>query len=347
MRPSAPLPVLLFLFAVVAAGPAAPPSLTAERFTTNPLLHGALPAIRKLGDPNLNGPSALEMPDWVEGRLGRYYLYFASHTGTSIRLAYADDIHGPWTVHPEGVVQARDVSICRGHIASPDAHLEGRTVWLFVHCGVRHSRGLPVDWDSRSQCTVAVSSSDGLRFVAAETPRFVGPFYFRLFTHEGAVYALAKRRGAGGGVLYRCPLSTIAGCAATPFSRGPKVIDRMRHAAVANLNGTLWVLYSRVGDAPESIYAQRFDLRGDWRRWGAREGLSDPGGLLLAPEAPYEGGRLPVEPSGPGPSLKEARRVQDPALLRISAGEWVLFYSAGGERTIAAATLRLGPRPAS
>jgi len=35
--------------------------------------------------------------------------------------------------------------------------------------------------------------------IALPAPRFVGPFYFRLFTHEGAVYALAKRRGAGGG----------------------------------------------------------------------------------------------------------------------------------------------------
>lgn len=40
----------------------------------------------------------------MEGRLGRYYLYFASHTGSFIRLAYAASVDGPWTIHPGGVL---------------------------------------------------------------------------------------------------------------------------------------------------------------------------------------------------------------------------------------------------
>ena len=39
---------------------------------------------------NINGPSLVRMPDWAEGRLGRYHLYFADHKGSYIRLAYAD-----------------------------------------------------------------------------------------------------------------------------------------------------------------------------------------------------------------------------------------------------------------
>jgi hypothetical protein len=35
-------------------------------------------------------------------RLGKYYLYFADHKGRYIRLADADDIAGPWTIHPPG-----------------------------------------------------------------------------------------------------------------------------------------------------------------------------------------------------------------------------------------------------
>ena len=52
---------------------------------------------------NINGPSLISMPDWVPGRLGAYYLYFAHHMGTYIRLAYSDSLHGPWRIHPGGV----------------------------------------------------------------------------------------------------------------------------------------------------------------------------------------------------------------------------------------------------
>src|SRR3954462_555839 len=51
---------------------------------------------------NIQGPSAIRVPDWVAGRLGAYYLYFADHKGSYIRLAYADHPAGSWTVHPPG-----------------------------------------------------------------------------------------------------------------------------------------------------------------------------------------------------------------------------------------------------
>src|SRR5580704_19606753 len=54
---------------------------------------------------NIQGPSLIRVPDWVEDRLGRYYLYFADHKGSYIRLAYADALTGPWCVHPPGSLQ--------------------------------------------------------------------------------------------------------------------------------------------------------------------------------------------------------------------------------------------------
>ena len=44
----------------------------------------------------------IRVPDWIEDRLGTYYLYFADHKGSYIRLAYADHLTGPWCVHPPG-----------------------------------------------------------------------------------------------------------------------------------------------------------------------------------------------------------------------------------------------------
>src|SRR4051812_36534238 len=53
---------------------------------------------------NLNFPSVVRVPDWVEGRLGKYYLYFSAHHGTYVRLAYADEVTGPWTVYEPGTL---------------------------------------------------------------------------------------------------------------------------------------------------------------------------------------------------------------------------------------------------
>ena len=51
---------------------------------------------------NIQGPSLIRVPDWIENPHGTYYLYFADHKGSYIRLAYADGLTGPWRVHPPG-----------------------------------------------------------------------------------------------------------------------------------------------------------------------------------------------------------------------------------------------------
>ena len=66
----------------------------ATRFKENPLI--TLAMSRSIGD-NANGPTVIRVPAWVQRPLGRYYMYFAHHSGTFIRLAYADSLRGPWT----------------------------------------------------------------------------------------------------------------------------------------------------------------------------------------------------------------------------------------------------------
>ncbi|MBI3972242.1 MAG: hypothetical protein HY332_13225, partial [Chloroflexi bacterium] len=61
--------------------------MTVHRFPTNPIIRPHMDG--RMGD-NINGPSLIRVPDWVDDPLGRYYLYFAHHRGTYIRLAYAD-----------------------------------------------------------------------------------------------------------------------------------------------------------------------------------------------------------------------------------------------------------------
>ena len=66
-----------------------------ERLLDEPII---TPATHPSIGENIQGPSLVRVPDWVQAPLGRYYLYFADHKGRYIRLAYAAALMGPWTV---------------------------------------------------------------------------------------------------------------------------------------------------------------------------------------------------------------------------------------------------------
>ena len=91
-----------------------------QRFRTNPLITPA--SSSTLGD-NINGPSVIRVPDWLPNPLGKYYMDFTHHAGTFIRLAYADQLDGPWKIYEPGTLQLGDDECFQNHIASPDVHV--------------------------------------------------------------------------------------------------------------------------------------------------------------------------------------------------------------------------------
>ena len=80
-------------------------SLIIRRLLDHPIISQQMSP--SLGN-NINGPSLIRVPDWVPNPLGRYYLYFAHHKGRSIRLAYADQVTGPWTIWEAGALSLED-----------------------------------------------------------------------------------------------------------------------------------------------------------------------------------------------------------------------------------------------
>src|SRR4051795_5349577 len=89
---------------------AAEERLAPRRLPQNPLI--TVNSSATLGG-NVNGPTVIRVPAWVEHPLGRYYMYFANHIGDFIRLAYADAITGPWRVYEPGVLHVRDTAFFR------------------------------------------------------------------------------------------------------------------------------------------------------------------------------------------------------------------------------------------
>ncbi len=299
-----------------------------------------------IGD-NIQGPSLIRAPAWVENPLGRYYLYFADHKGAYIRLAFADVLTGPWTVHEPGSLHLVDsclltepppatdeeVEVIRAlyrealggdqlpddlaleattpHIASPDVHVDAANRRIVMYFHGLEALGLQVS-------RVALSA-DGVGFEAR--PETLGAPYLRAFDLGGWTYALTMP----GQVL-----RSADGISA--FEPGPQLFEPlMRHAAVTVRDGVLQVFWTRVGDAPESILLSTVDLSGDWLDW--RE--SDPV-EVLRPERSWEGADLPVEPSIRSVAPGWVNQLRDPALFE-EHGRTYLLYAVGGESGIAIA----------
>ena len=283
------------------------------RLGDGPIIRPGMDA--RMGD-NINGPSLIRVPAWVRRPLGRYYLYFAHHDGRYVRLAYADDLLGPWTTHEAGVLPL-DASGFRGHIASPDVHVDEarQQIRLYYHGSHTPSDALSPQW------TCLALSSDGLAFTAQTEP--LGAPYFRAFSWDGWVYAIGMP-----GILYRSR-DGLGG-----FEQGPTLLGpETRHVAVDIVDGVLRVFYTRAGDCPERILLTTVALAGDWRSWAATPPVN-----VLAPELPYEGGNLPRVPSARGLIAEPACQLRDPAIFRED-GRVYLLYAVAGERGIAIAEI--------
>ena len=261
---------------------------------------------------NINGPSLIGAPEWLERPLGNYYLYFAHHNGTYIRLAYADDIQGPWRIYEPGTLKLEEAHAIL-HVASPDVHVDNaqQQIRMYYHSPV--SEG--------GQRTKVAISKDGIHFEAS--PENLGQPYFRVFRWDGWHYAIGMP-----GIFYRSRDGL------TDFQPGPTLFaDNMRHCALKLDGGKLSVYYSMVGDAPECIYLSTIDLTPDWMEWvpGDRQNV-------LRPELDHEGSNLPNEPSKRGAIMEPVNQLRDPCVY-VEDGVTYLLYSVAGEQGIALAKL--------
>ena len=291
----------------------------AERLCDKAIVHPHMAGLEGRLRANINGPSLIRVPSWVERRLGEYYLYFAHHGGRFIRLAYADRIEGPWTVHRGGTLRM-DQTPCHSHVASPDVHVDddSREIRMYYHGVLDDRAGRP------GQVTLAAVSHDGVNFRTCSP--VLGPFYFRVFRHGGWHYAIAKLGNESGGVLRSRRWDE-------PFSHGRTILPHVRHTAPLVEGDTLRLFYSRGGDCPERILLTTIDISAPWGRW-----RTTAPELVLEPEMPWEGADEPLEPSSFGAARGPVRQLRDPGIF-ADEGKLYLLYSVAGEQGIAIARL--------
>ena len=212
-----------------------------------------------------------------------------------------------------GAAISHDVlaEITTPHIASPDVHVDHarQRIVMYFH-------GLE---DVARQVSRAAISTNGIDFAAR--PEILGPSYMRIFLHDGMVYALAMP-----GIISRSA-DGLGG-----FTTGPTLFNpNMRHAALLKRDRALYVFWTEVGRAPETILVSRIDLAGDWMGWH-----DEPAIELLRPEFAWEGANAPLVPSVRSTAYGVVNQLRDPAIYEDD-GLFYLLYAVGGEAGIALA----------
>ena len=310
------------------------------RAARNPIIQ---PGMHDRIGTNINGPSLMKVPEWVDDPLGRYYLYFSHHKGDHIRLAYADSLEGEWTIHGPGALsledslfpvekpplesfseaqqkqfrayRARGLDFLYAHIASPEVMVEPQKeeIRLYYHGML----------ETGAQATRVAVSFDGIHFTARE--QVITRPYLLMFRWNDQFYGMAMP-----GIFYRSRDGL------TNFEKGPQLFNgNMRHSALLVRDSTLYVFWTQVGDAPERLLLSRIDLTGDWSAWKESEAVE-----VLRPEEEWEGSGLPIEASIRGAIEKPVNQLRDPALYEEDGKLWLL-YSIAGEYGIAISTLQM------
>ena len=348
------MPRALFIsLTLVSAGYCQRPE--AVRLPQNPLI--TQESSKTLGD-NINGPSIIRVPAWIQHPLGRYYLYFAHHKGDHIRLAYADAIAGPWKIYEPGVLNVKDTIFYRPqpdpqgspdtlytHVASPEVYVDAvnKRLIMYVHGMFTEGKAWPSEpaaalkWmreNGYAQYSQTTVSEDGLHFtplpgITEKTS------YLRVFAWHGAFYSMGRL-----GILGKS--ANLTG----PFEMGPSPFaggayaGKVRHVGLALRGETLYVFFSGIGDAPERILLSTIELKGDWHMWKASAPQE-----VLAPREAWECAGLPPVPSKAGESEGRERALRDPYLIE-DGGKVIMFYSYCGEQGLAAADVTSFPRRA-
>ncbi|MHA2394256.1 MAG: hypothetical protein ACXAEX_20155, partial [Promethearchaeota archaeon] len=299
---------------------------------------------------NIQGPSLIKVPQWIDAPYGKYYLYFADHKGQYIRLAYSNKIQGPWKIHVPGSLQIENsyyptkppmvnekilnqiktkaeingidfsklshdliTELTTPHIASPDVHVdnENRRIIMYFH-------GLQ---DFAKQVSRVALSKDGILFQAL--PTVIGRTYMRIFKHDGFTYAMAMP-----GQFYRSEDGL------TNFEEGPLLFNsNMRHSALLIRGNCLYVFWTQVGDTPERILLSTIDILGDWMEWKESRAVE-----VLRPEESWEGADAPLEPSVRSVAYGIVNQLRDPAVY-VEDDRVFLLYAVAGESGIGLAEI--------
>ncbi len=334
------------------------------------------PSNRRSDGDNINGPSLIRVPNFISrgnrvNRDANYYLYFAHHNGEYIRMAWAENVTGPYRLYDAGASVGdrgvlddnrnridldNGVGIQDNHIASPDVHVETspNRIVMYFHAGGYRFDGRNIN----SQRTFVNTSSRGAEFRRRDTePVVLGDSYFRVFEDNNTLYAMDNRGIPRRARSFNNPWRPTNGyyngnSLASLWQQNnndfyqDRIADernqsrsqrRLRHTGVRVAGREAQVFFTERGDSQEHIRLSRINLNvSSWNNWNP----SYPGNEILRPVSGWEGGQYNRRTSEAGAAPERVNQLRDPDVFVDDDGSIYLLYAGGGEDGIGIAALR-------
>ncbi|MGB5420086.1 DUF7594 domain-containing protein [Algibacter sp.] len=316
---------------------------------------------------NINGPSLIRVPDWIPTierahSTAQYYLYFADHIGDYIRMAWAANIEGPYTLYDDSVsvgdrgvldnnesdiILANNIVIQENHLASPDVIVDdvNQRIIMYFHSG---SSFFVNGTEVNKQVSWVSTSPYGLEFYNGIEPIHFGKSYFRVFEYDNELYSLENQAKFSKALDYNDPWGAPVGhnyedelwetLAGNQFQDDINLSlseIRVRHTAAHVEGDELMVFYSRRGELQERIMLSTIDLSvGDWSLWDP----TYPPIEILTPNPGWEGGQNTLAASQSGDEVNVSQ-LRDPDIFKDADGQYYVVYSGNGEGGLGIAKL--------
>ncbi|MEP5340179.1 MAG: DNRLRE domain-containing protein [Algibacter sp.] len=320
-----------------------------------------------LGDgADINGPSLIRIPDWIPTNQradvsALYYLYFAHHSGDYIRMAWAANIEGPYTLYNDfttpgdrgvldnnesDIILNNNIYIEENHLASPDVIIDdvNQRIIMYFHSGSSYYVN---NVEQNDQVTWVSTSPYGLEFYNGIESVHLGSSYFRVFEYDGDLYALDNggktNKALDGANPWAIPsghdFTTQLWDRASDNGFGddipvPTGDLRVRHTGVRVVGDQLHAFYSRRGDLQERIQLSTIDMTVDWESWDPTYPPID----ILTPNPGWEGGNLTMDNSKTSDAIN-VNQLRDPDIFEDTDGQLYLIYTGSGEGGLGIAKL--------
>ena len=335
---------------------------------------------QSVGYPNINGPSLVRVPDWVEAPLGRYYLYFAHHKGKHIRMAFADQLAGPWTYYEDSTGTRSSSVLPLGKTGTPLKE-GGKTNLTTLLDYMGWSEAIALAQIGRTTRKVYKEKLDqDIKTSEPTTPHLASPeivvdheqkrmiLYFHAVV-EGSLQMSFVAQSRDG-----LQFEVIPKPVALPYMRSfsgdftkklhgqhyfltmPGMLYRSTDGFTDFEVRQKWLFDTAVRHA--GLYLQGTDLHLFYTRVGDeperilytmvdvsspnwKEWRAGPSQELLQPEKDWEGAKLPIQPSLRGEVSLQVNQLRDPDIFEDRDGSLYLLYAGGGEQGIGIASMKL------
>tara|TARA_B100000586_G_C20082253_1_gene415944 strand:+ start:469 stop:1461 length:993 start_codon:yes stop_codon:yes gene_type:complete len=317
-----------------------------KKFKNGLIIH---PGLSEEIGQNIQGPSLIKTPDWISNKLAKYYLYFADHKGDHIKLAYSDNLLGPWKILNGGTLQLHqseflthkpiipnNYDLNKMGISQPDGYNPEKLQTQYIpsrldDMTIPHIASPDVHTDDINkkivmyyhglekfgfQLTRVATSDDGINFKAEK--KTIGRSYFRRFEYKNKTFGMSMP-----GVFYENSGNI------SEYTEITTLFDNnMRHSALIVINDLLHVFYSNVGDIPERIYLSTINISKPYNEWEESNPIE-----VIRPVFEWEGATLPLESSSRSAINIPVNQIRDPAIFVENENIYIL-YSVRGENGI-------------